>query len=174
MASGRESRSSFLPLWLWAGLSVFAAPARVRPCDVEGSREFLARGELALRRGDLAGAEKAFRQALAADPKRLAAYANLGVVYKRRQHRHGVRVDGDVVPGEGSTGAWIDRALRRTGRSQGRVGTHLVEIATAFGVRRNLLVERERIALAPPFLGLEEEGLLFAGIVMPGNEDRPA
>jgi Flp pilus assembly protein TadD len=85
MASGRESRSSFLPLLLWVGLSVFAAPARVWPCDAEGTGEFLARGELALRRGDLAGAEKAFRQALAADAKSVAAYADLGVVYMRRQ-----------------------------------------------------------------------------------------
>ena len=44
-----------------------------------------AEGEDALRRGDLDGAEAAFRKVLAADPRSGAAYANLGVIAMRRK-----------------------------------------------------------------------------------------
>jgi len=42
-------------------------------------------GEKALQEGDLAGAESAFRQVLAIDPRTGGAYANLGVVKMRRK-----------------------------------------------------------------------------------------
>src|ERR1700739_4765953 len=44
-----------------------------------------AEGEDALRRGELDGAEAAFRKVLAADPRSGAAYANLGVIAMRRK-----------------------------------------------------------------------------------------
>jgi cytochrome c-type biogenesis protein CcmH/NrfG len=50
-----------------------------------GSQTFLIKGETALRQGDLDGAERAFQQALAANPDAAGAYANLGVIDMRRQ-----------------------------------------------------------------------------------------
>jgi Flp pilus assembly protein TadD len=43
------------------------------------------KGQMALQSGDLDGAEKAFRQVLAIDPKAAAAYSNLGVIAMRRK-----------------------------------------------------------------------------------------
>jgi Flp pilus assembly protein TadD len=44
-----------------------------------------AKGEAALKRGDLVGADAAFRRVIAADPHAGAAYSNLGVIAMRRQ-----------------------------------------------------------------------------------------
>lgn len=44
-----------------------------------------ARGQAALQSGDLAAAEKSFRQVLSVDPRSAAAYANLGVIAMRRK-----------------------------------------------------------------------------------------
>lgn len=47
--------------------------------------EIFQRGEIALSRGNLAGAEAAFRQVLAIDPHSAGAHANLGVIHMRRR-----------------------------------------------------------------------------------------
>src|SRR5882724_6849815 len=56
-----------------------AANARV---DAKAS---FARGQVALDRGDLEGAEIAFREVLAVDSQAAAAYSNLGVIAMRRK-----------------------------------------------------------------------------------------
>ena len=54
--------------------------------DASGDPQALfSKGEGALQSGDLAGAEKAFRQVIAMDPNAGGAYANLGVVAMRRK-----------------------------------------------------------------------------------------
>jgi tetratricopeptide (TPR) repeat protein len=49
------------------------------------SREIFEQGQQALSRGDLATAEKAFGQVLAAEPDNVGAHGNLAVVYMRRR-----------------------------------------------------------------------------------------
>ncbi|PYX92913.1 MAG: hypothetical protein DMG71_16705, partial [Acidobacteria bacterium] len=61
------------------------AQAGAQASQARNPQEVFAEGEAALRSGDLAGAERAFRQALAGDPKMAGAYANLGVIYMRRK-----------------------------------------------------------------------------------------
>jgi tetratricopeptide (TPR) repeat protein len=50
-----------------------------------GAREVFEQGQQALSRGDLDGAEKAFRRVLAAEPDNVGAHGNLAVVYMRRR-----------------------------------------------------------------------------------------
>ena len=49
------------------------------------ARASFAKGEAALKRGDLVGADVAFRRVIAADPQAGAAYSNLGVIAMRRK-----------------------------------------------------------------------------------------
>jgi tetratricopeptide (TPR) repeat protein len=49
------------------------------------SREVFEQGQQALSRGDLATAEKSFRQVLAEEPENVGAHGNLAVVYMRRR-----------------------------------------------------------------------------------------
>jgi len=57
-------------------------PAAAQPADAPRIFE---RGQQALNSGDLATAEKAFRQVLAAEPNNVGAHGNLAVVYMRRR-----------------------------------------------------------------------------------------
>src|SRR5579862_6774425 len=50
-----------------------------------GPQAAFAKGQAALQNNDLAAAESAFLQVLAADPNSAAAYANLGVIAMRRK-----------------------------------------------------------------------------------------
>ena len=66
---------------VWLALSV-PLLASAMPVD---ARQTFEQGQRALDHGDLASAEKAFREVLAAEPNNVGAHGNLAVVYMRRR-----------------------------------------------------------------------------------------
>lgn len=63
-------------------LAIVHLPAATQPAD---ARQVFEQGQQALNSGDLAAAEKAFRQVLAGDPNNAGAHGNLAVVHMRRR-----------------------------------------------------------------------------------------
>jgi tetratricopeptide (TPR) repeat protein len=79
-------RITVICLLLLAPQCLFAgSPQQTLPAASASPAQLFAEGQSALERGDLDRAAKAFRGVLAADPGDPGAYANLGVVYMRRQ-----------------------------------------------------------------------------------------
>ncbi|HKV26460.1 MAG TPA: tetratricopeptide repeat protein [Candidatus Acidoferrum sp.] len=82
---------AFLPAIVTAGRALPADPIPSSQQSPSGSlpaadpRVSFEQGQAALRSGDLAAAEAAFRRVLAVDPQSGAAYANLGVIAMRRK-----------------------------------------------------------------------------------------
>src|SRR6266478_2212445 len=77
----------------------------------------------------------------------------------------------DWINGDGVT-----RKPGGRGRIDGaiRPGANVGEVSGALGVRRHVWRRRSGVGvlLAPPFLGKEEESLLFVGVVVIRNENR--
>ena len=65
----------------WADQAAGAAA----PTAKKDAKALFEEGDRALREGDLGKAEQAFKGVVAIDPQNYGAYANLGVVYMRRQ-----------------------------------------------------------------------------------------
>ena len=70
-----------------------------------------------------------------------------------------------MLPGKGRPVAGIDRAVYHRAWRYGVVRAHVTEVARALGAVRHLHVKGIRNAIAPPFLGPEEEGLLLVVVV---------
>jgi tetratricopeptide (TPR) repeat protein len=97
MKSLFQWKNNHLPRWpvpcLFAFLTLFSggAPASASPRPAlqstksPGPSQWFARGQAALKSGDLATAEAAFREVLKLDPQAAPAYVNLGVVAMRRK-----------------------------------------------------------------------------------------
>src|SRR5437016_5302656 len=74
-----------LPVWWQArGQSGARAPS-LPPAQGNDPKALFAQGQAALQKGDLDGAEAAFRKVLGLDPGSGAAYSNLGVIAMRRK-----------------------------------------------------------------------------------------
>src|SRR5579883_1234396 len=75
----RRTFLSAICVWLlWTAV----CPTNV---SAQSAAEQFARGDAALRAGDLDAAEQAFRKVIALDPRAAGAYANLGVIAMRRK-----------------------------------------------------------------------------------------
>src|SRR5712672_2971711 len=89
-----------------------------------------------------------------------------GPVRKYSIRRVGVRNERQKCRSNRSWHYFAAADLRASRTIRGFVGAEHREISAALEIRRNVLKNRGRVLLPPPFLRPEEEGLLLGGIIV--------